>query len=54
MCVCERETIYKDTILGVGLKGCGKVVQEDREIAAGMNWNISLIQEKRTHRPSYT
>lgn len=28
-------TIYKDPILGVGLKGYGKVVQEDRENAEG-------------------
>lgn len=36
-------TIYKEPILGVGVKGYGKVVQEDRENLAGMNRNISLM-----------
>lgn len=41
-------TIHKEPILEIGLKGYGKVVQEDRENVAGMNRNISLMSEKMT------
>lgn len=43
VCLCCGRIIYKESILGEGLKGYGKVVQEDRESMLRINRSISLM-----------